>query len=58
MPCLRCIEALEAAGQVLHEMRYLDSDSLPPETDWEGVADLLIVLAGKLRIEAAKPDLL
>lgn len=58
MACKRCIEALEAAGQVLHEMRFLDRDSLPPETDWEEIADQLIVLAGKLRIQSAQIDIL
>jgi hypothetical protein len=58
MPCSRCIEALENAGQVLNEMRLLDADSLPPETDWQGIAEQLIRLAGKLRISAHRNDLL
>jgi hypothetical protein len=58
MACKRCIEALEAAGQVLHELRSFEPHTLPAGTNWQEVAENLIFLAGKLRIEHTSTDLL
>lgn len=58
MACRRCVEALEKAGQVLHEMVALDTDSLPAGTDWQEIGIQLIKLAGRLRIQGPRNDLL
>lgn len=49
MPCQRCIQAIQEAGNVLQEMAALDADSLPPDRDWAALGVELLILAGHLR---------
>lgn len=55
MACQRCIQAIQDAADVLHEMQTLDRDQLPPDTDWEQVRQTLVGLAGHLRRSVSRP---
>jgi hypothetical protein len=49
MTCPRCIQAIQAAGNVLQEMSFCDVDQLPPDRDWADIGTTLLQLAGYLR---------
>jgi hypothetical protein len=49
MACPRCIQAIQAAGNVLQEMSLFDVDQLPPDRDWADLGTTLLKLAGYLR---------
>lgn len=49
MSCQRCIDAIQTAGIVLHELAFCDADALLPGRDWNAVGTDLIRLAGHLR---------
>ena len=49
MPCERCVTALQAAADVLQELRTLEPWDLPDDTDWDEVQAKLVFLAGILR---------
>lgn len=49
MPCERCIQALQGAADVLHELRTLEPWELPEDTDWAEVQAKLVFLAGVMR---------
>jgi hypothetical protein len=49
MPCQRCIQAIQEAGNVLQEMAFCDPETLPPGRDWAALGTELVRLAGHLR---------
>jgi hypothetical protein len=49
MPCERCVTALQAAADVLQELRTLEPWELPEDTDWGEMQAKLVFLAGILR---------
>lgn len=61
MPCKSCLESLERGGHSVYELVHFKPEILPalptePLTDWRQVGELLVQLAGALRLEHARQN--